>query len=96
MAKITIVAKIVANRDAVATVKPELVKLIAPTRSEAGCLEYRFHQDTEDPCVFIFYENWEDLASLERHMNSAHFRHYLAAVEGKIAAKVVHKLTELV
>ena len=38
---------------------------MAPTRAEAGCINYDFHIDAADPCVFVFYENWTDRAALE-------------------------------
>jgi quinol monooxygenase YgiN len=95
MPKITVVAKVVAKNEAIEPVKAELLKMIAPTRQEAGCLEYRLHQDRQDPAVFVFYENWENLSCLEQHLNSAHFQNYVAAVASLISDKVVYKMTEL-
>ncbi len=95
MSKVTVVARITARPEAIAEVKAELLKMIAPTRQEQGCLEYRLHQDRQDPSLFLFYENWEDLSCLERHMTSAHFQDYVAAVDGLIAGKVVTTMTEL-
>jgi len=40
MSKITVVAQVVAKSDAVDAVKAELLKMIAPTRQEQGCIEY--------------------------------------------------------
>ena len=37
-----------------------LAAQVAPTRAEAGCINYDFHVDAADPCVFVFYENWTD------------------------------------
>lgn len=93
MAYVTVVAKVVAKKDAVENVRTELLKMIAPTRREQGCIEYRLHQDNGDPAVFIFYENWESAACLERHMESEHFKAYVNAVDGLIAEKVVHLMT---
>jgi quinol monooxygenase YgiN len=28
------------------------------------------YQSTEDPTVFVFYENWESLEDIERHLES--------------------------
>ena len=55
--KLTIVARIEANVDKVKFVKAELLKLVAPTLEEAGCIQYDLHQDNENPGVFVFYEN---------------------------------------
>ena len=94
MAAITVVAKLVAKKDAVEAVKAEVLKLVAPTRQEQGCIEYRLHQDNDDPSVFIFYENWENLSCLERHLQSAHYNSYVTAVADLLTEKVVHKMTE--
>jgi quinol monooxygenase YgiN len=32
---------------------------VAPTRAEAGCVNYDFHVDVEDPKVFVFDETGE-------------------------------------
>ena len=93
MPPLTIVAKVVAKKDSIAAVRTELLKLLAPTRNEAGCIEYRLHQDHDDPAVFIFYENWENEASLARHMESDHFKKYVNAVDGMLEKKIVHRLT---
>lgn len=96
MSTITVVAKVTAKSDAIETVQAELIKMLAPTRQEEGCIEYRLHQDNDNPAVFIFYENWKNQTCLEQHMNSPHFRAYVAAVGDLLTDKTVHKLTELV
>jgi quinol monooxygenase YgiN len=95
MSIVTVVAKVVARQDSIEAVKAELLKMIAPTRAEQGCREYRLHQDHDDPALFLFYENWESMACLERHMDSRHFKEYIAAVGSMIAEKVVYKMTEI-
>ena len=95
MSKITVVAKVVAKSNAVDAVKAELLKMIAPTRQEQGCIEYRLHQDNDNPAVFTFYENWKDQACLEQHMSSQHFQAYVAAVGDLLADKTVFKMTEI-
>jgi quinol monooxygenase YgiN len=95
MPTVTVVAKVVAKREFIETAKTELLKLIAPTRKEEGCLEYTLHQDNQDPAVFIFYENWSSEACLARHMESAHFISYIRAIDGMIKDKAVHKMTRI-
>jgi len=95
MTKITVVAKVVAKKESVEPVKTALLTMIGPTRQEPGCLEYRLHQDHEDPTVFLFYENWKNRSCLEQHMNSPHFQSYVAAVGDLLAEKVVHLMTEI-
>ncbi|MBT1072838.1 putative quinol monooxygenase [Pelotalea chapellei] len=95
MAKLTIVAKTVAKTDSVESVKSEMLKLIAPTREEEGCIEYFLHQDNEDPTILIFYETWENYACFERHMSTQHFKNYVNTVGSMIKEKVVYKMTRV-
>lgn len=95
MSELTVVAKLTAKKESVENVKKELLKLIVPTRDEAGCVEYILHQDNDNPSVFIFYETWESPGSLEKHMNSDHFKNYVSAVGSMIEEKIVHKMTRI-
>jgi quinol monooxygenase YgiN len=95
MSIVTVVAKVVAKKDFIETVKAELLKMVPLTRLEEGCIEYRLHQDNNHPATFVFFENWESPACLEAHMLTPHFKAYLLAVEGKIEEKVVHLLSSL-
>lgn len=93
MSKVTVVAKVVAKRESAEVVRRELLGLIAPTRNEEGCIEYRLHRDDRDPAVFIFYETWESEARLAAHMESAHFKRYVRAIDGMLEEKTVHIMT---
>lgn len=95
MPPITVVAKVVARKDALEAVKAELHKLVAPTRLETGCIAYTLHQDNDDPAVFLFYETWEDPACLEKHMKSDHFKGYVRAIEGLVEEKQVQIMTRI-
>lgn len=95
MTKIVVFARIKARLDSAETVKIELLKMVEPTRKEAGCIKYQLHQDNEDPSVFVFYEVWESAASLERHKDTDHYRHYATTVFGLIEERVVNKLTKI-
>jgi quinol monooxygenase YgiN len=95
MANLTVVAKLVVRRECVDAVKGELLKLVAATRLEPGCIEYSLHQDNDDPALFIFYETWENEGALAGHLGSPHFQAYLAAVEGMIVEKSLNRMTEI-
>lgn len=92
---VTVVAKLIVHEAALESVKTELLKMIEPTRMEEGCIEYRLHQDNDDKKVFIFFEMWENLDCLKRHITTPHYMSYSAAVEGMIAEKSVHKMTRI-
>ena len=95
MAKLTIIANIKANAEAIDLVKTELEKLIDVTRSETGCLQYDLHQDNENPAHFTFYENWESRELWQAHMGAQHLQDYLAATEGAVEAFTVNEMTKL-
>lgn len=92
---LTVIAELIVKEESIETVKTELLKLVEPSRLEEGCIEYRLHQDNDDPKVFIFFEILENLTCLERHMESPHFKNYIASVDGMIAEKYVHKMTRI-
>jgi quinol monooxygenase YgiN len=93
MATITVVAKLVAKKGCAESVKSELQKLIAPTRQEEGCIEYLLFQDNEDPDIFMFYETWESLACIEKHVETDQYKNYAASVADMLKEKIVHKMT---
>lgn len=57
--------------------KAALEALITPTRSEDGCIQYDLHQNSANPCEFVFYERWQSKAHLEKHAASEHIAKYL-------------------
>ncbi|WP_298441910.1 putative quinol monooxygenase [uncultured Ferrimonas sp.] len=93
MSKLTIVAHIIAKPDHIELVQAELIKLVAPTRAEAGCLQYDLHQDNDDPSHFMFYENWTSRALWQQHMGAAHIRAYSQAVAGAVDNFILHEMT---
>ncbi len=91
--KLTIVARIEAKKDQIDLIKSELIKLIEPTRREAGCIQYDLHQDNENPEIFLFYENWESRELWQNHMNNDHLAAYMKATEGAVENFVVHEMS---
>lgn len=60
--------------------------LFAPTRAEAGCIVYRFYQDTEDAHAFSFVEEWESWEALYGHFRSDHVSAFLAGIGDLLGA----------
>ncbi|KOP29062.1 antibiotic biosynthesis monooxygenase [Exiguobacterium sp. BMC-KP] len=50
--------------------------VLAPSRSEAGCLTYQAHRAVDDPNVFYFYEQWRDQDAFDQHVASPHYQAY--------------------
>ena len=59
MSKITVLATFEAKPRMEERLREELLKLVAPTRSEEGCVDYILHQSDDNPSKFMFYENWK-------------------------------------
>ncbi|MEO1106071.1 MAG: putative quinol monooxygenase [Devosia sp.] len=95
MSKLTIVANIHAKPDQVDLVKAELMKLIATTRAEEGCLQYDLHQDDENPAHFMFYENWVSRDLWQAHMKAPHLAAYKSATDGAVVDVTLHEMTHI-
>ena len=95
MAKLTIVANIIAKEDKVELVKAELLKLIEITRAEKGCINYDLHQDNENKAYFLFYENWENRELWLTHMDNQHLKDYMEATEGAVESFIVNEMTQI-
>ena len=67
------------NGDLVAATLREMAAAVA--RDEPGCVTYHAARSTEDPDVFVLYEEYVDEAALLAHRETAHFR---ALIEGTI------------
>jgi quinol monooxygenase YgiN len=78
---ITVVAAFQARPGKETELKTALLGLVAPTRKEAGCLNYDLHISPEDPAKFLFHENWTTKAHLDAHLKSAHIQVLLPRVD---------------
>ncbi|MCW5554841.1 MAG: antibiotic biosynthesis monooxygenase [Verrucomicrobiae bacterium] len=81
MNTLTVVATFEAKPGKEAELRAALTDLLAPTRQEAGCLNYDLHQATEHPAKFLFHENWTSKAHLDTHLQSAHVQAVLARLD---------------
>ncbi|MEM0895646.1 MAG: putative quinol monooxygenase [Verrucomicrobiota bacterium] len=97
MPKLTVVANITAKSapESIALVKSELEKLIEPTRSETGCLQYDLHQDNEEPARFLFFENWENRDLWQNHLAAPHITAFKAAADDAIEDVVIFEMTQV-
>jgi quinol monooxygenase YgiN len=91
---ITVVATFQARPGRETELKEALTSLVAPTRKEAGCLNYDLHASPEDPAKFLFHENWTSQAQLDAHLKSAHIAALLPRVDELCTAFPEIKLCE--
>ena len=80
MKTVTVVATFQAKPGKEEELKKVLTGLVAPTRQEAGCINYDLHQSPEEPGKFLFHENWTSKAHLDAHLQSAHIKASLPRV----------------
>jgi quinol monooxygenase YgiN len=85
---LTVIAHIRAKPGQESRVRKILEGLLAPTRAEAGCINYDLHQSQNDPALFVFYENWESETHLDAHARSAHIQSFRKLTDETLAEPV--------
>ena len=78
---LTVVARIKAKKGKAEQVREELMALIPPTRDEPDCISYILHQSTDDPHLFLFFENWTSKAALDAHLLKPHLQAFIAKAD---------------
>jgi len=66
-AHVTVIARLVARPGQENTLAEALLSVSAPTKKEAGCLEYVVHSSKKDPKELIIYETWASEGALAAH-----------------------------
>lgn len=84
----TIIGTVTARPETREELASLLMAQVAPTRAEAGCINYDFHVDASDPCVFVFYENWTDRAALDAHLAMPHLQPLFSQLDRLLACPV--------
>lgn len=70
----TVIATFQAQPGKEAELQQALASLVAPTRQEAGCLNYDLHVLPAVPGKFLFHENWTSKAHLDAHLKNTHIQ----------------------
>jgi len=82
---VMVVARVKAKPGQEAKVKQECLALVAPSRAEKGCVNYNLYRATDDPTLFIFYENWESREDIERHLQMPYCSRFDDETDGRLA-----------
>ncbi len=69
---VTVVARLKAKAGQSDGLRVAAEALIAPTRAEAGCINYDLHRSCDDESQFMFHETWASQAALDKHLKSEH------------------------
>ena len=83
---LTVIAQIKAKPGKESSVRQELLSLVAPSRKDAGCLNYDLHQALDNPALFLFHENWTSKAQLDQHLQKPELQAVLAKL-GQLVAE---------
>jgi quinol monooxygenase YgiN len=83
--KVTVFALIKAKPGMEEAVKQEPLALVDPTLTEEGCINYDLHQSLDHKGQFRFYENWTSKELLDRHLESAHVKRFIAKADQLLA-----------
>ena len=92
MKLLTVVATIIAKKEYIKEVGIHLTKLLFPTRSEDGCVDYDLYHSIDNPRIYIFYENWESKGHLDAHLKSKHITSCMNNINHMIEKLDVHEL----
>ncbi|NDV95806.1 antibiotic biosynthesis monooxygenase [Dysgonomonas sp. 521] len=89
MTELKIVAVIVVKAAFQSELEKVFHTVVDETRKEAGNVSYDLHQDTKDPLKYTILEVWKSQDAIAEHNESAHFKAFVAAVEGKVDSLTV-------
>ena len=82
--------------DKVAEAEKVLIPLRDGSRAEAGCISFDVSRSTEDPNVFVLYEEWRDQEALDVHYKTEHFNKYgINGVRALASNRIGHRCRPL-
>lgn len=79
--KVTVLARFKAKEGLEEKAKQEIMARVAPTRAEAGCINYDLHQSSDDKRLFMLYENWTSKQALDEHLQMPYLQSLVAAAD---------------
>jgi quinol monooxygenase YgiN len=83
---IRIIAKNFIKTSEISKAEPLFRELVAASKKDQGCLEYRLHKDDAEPGLYVFIEEWADKDSHAKHDASEHFTRIIPQI-GALTAK---------
>jgi quinol monooxygenase YgiN len=61
--------------------REELLRVIEPSRQEAGCVGFEVFESLREPLTFAIHSEWVDEAAFDRHAEKLHTEQFLRAAE---------------
>ena len=72
---IKVVARTLVREDCIEAYQALAREIVAETKKDRGMITYTMNQSTTDRRLHAMIEAWEDMESLQAHMESEHFKH---------------------
>ena len=94
--KVTVVATFKAKAGKEAPARDAILACVAPTRAEAGCINYDLHISTEDPSKLMLYENWVSKQALDEHLEMPYLKELLGKADELFAEPVGIALWQMI
>lgn len=63
----------------------ELTRVLAPTRTELGCIRIHLYEATRDPFVYFIHSEWTDESAFDAHAKLPHMIRFLGLIGELIA-----------
>ena len=82
----TLLVRFQAKEGAEAKLETAFAQATKLTLKEKGCLRYELNRDPKMPGHYVLYERWQDVPSLEAHLNSNHIATLLSELNELRAA----------
>jgi quinol monooxygenase YgiN len=84
---ITLTVVLRAKEGQEAALEKELRALVAPTRREAGCLDYTLLRSADQSGVFLLHEIWASREHHTRHTQTPHFERWSSRKDSLLASR---------
>jgi quinol monooxygenase YgiN len=83
--EIRVVAVVQGKPGTADAIEQALLRCVAPSRAETGCLLYTPHRDLDRAERFVFFERWASRAALVEHERTEHFKELVRELTPLIA-----------
>lgn len=90
--KLFVVATVVAKEEWRSQLREALLTLVPVAKTEPGYIQYDLHESAEQPGTLLFYEIWEDEASLETHNTTSAMKAFGERTSPWVASVKLEKL----
>lgn len=71
---ITLIATLTGKPENADELKTELLNLVENTTKESGCIQYKLHQEVDNPHMFRFYEQFKSQEAFDFHSNQPYIK----------------------